>query len=357
MGGTTINVQAKANQATSSSLPTAFKRSIVTCARLVILLYAGILIVYFAIRWVGRDDLWFVDILGYILPWLFTPLVVLLPIALRGRSYVLLAIFIVLTTLFLFTYGHLYCPQSPVHAYEPPFTVMTYNVHIRNTDVDQITASIENHKPDIVGLHELRKDVAPALEDWSVGQYDYRLVEPGCCGILSRYPILDYQTFQLGEDWAQKAILNIEGRSVELYNVHLQMPLEKENSSLGLLSYRYSNHLRDANVGDLLSRLEETDIPVIVIGDFNMTDQQGPYAALTDRLYDAHRESGWGMGFANCLPFLGLSTWRIDYIFYSSELTALQTTVGSCDGSDHRPVIAKLAFRADQQPMQGSLAN
>jgi endonuclease/exonuclease/phosphatase (EEP) superfamily protein YafD len=346
-GGTTINLQAKTDQATSSSLSTVFKRSIVTCVRLVILLYVGVLFTYFVIRWMGRGDLWFVDILGYILPWLFTPLVVLLPIALLGRSYALLAIFIVLTALFLFTYGHLYCPQSSVHAHEPTFTVMTYNVHIRNTDVDQITAGIENHKPDIVGLHELSKDVAPALEDRLVGQYDYRLIEPGCCGILSRYPILDYQTFQLGEDWAQKVILNIEGHSVGLYNVHLEMPLEMKNNSSDLLSYRYSNHLRDANVRDLLSRLEETDIPVIVIGDFNTTDQQSPYAALTDRLYDAHSESGWGMGFTTCLPLLGISTWRIDYIFYSSQLTALQTVTGSCAGSDHRPVIAKLAFRAD----------
>lgn len=30
-----------------------------------------------------------------------------------------------------------------------------------------------------------------------------------------------------------------------------------------------------------------------------------------------------------------------------AQLTALQTVTGSCAGSDHRPVIAKLAFRAD----------
>jgi endonuclease/exonuclease/phosphatase family metal-dependent hydrolase len=221
---------------------------------------------------------------------------------------------------------------------------MTYNVHIRNVDVDQIVASIEKHEPDIVGLHELRKDVAPALKDRFVGQYDYRLVEPGCCAILSRYPVLDYQTFQLGEDLAQEAILNIEGHSVGLYNVHLQMPLETKPGSLDLLSYRYSNHLRDANVSDLLSRLKTTDAPVIVIGDFNMTDQQGSYMALAGYLHDAHRESGWGMGFSTCLPFLGLSMWRIDHIFYSSQLTALSSAVGKCDGSDHRPVIARLAF-------------
>ena len=38
-------------------------------------------------------------------------------------------------------------------------------------------------------------------------------------------------------------------------------------------------------------------LPLIVIGDFNLTDQQSLYTSLTRHLRDAHREGGWGMGF------------------------------------------------------------
>jgi len=47
---------------------------------------------------------------------------------------------------------------------------------------------------------------------------------------------------------------------------------------------------------DLLARLESVDGPLVVIGDFNLTDQQSLYRPLTRRLRDAHQESGWGDG-------------------------------------------------------------
>ena len=98
---------------------------------------------------------------------------------------------------------------------------------------------------------------------------------------------------------------------------------------------------------DLLSRIVEIDGPLIVIGDFNLTDQQSIYAPLTRHLRDSHRESGWGMGFTfTRFRRLGLPMWRIDYVFHSSDLVALSSTMGDFGGSDHRPVIAKLAFRA-----------
>jgi hypothetical protein len=77
---------------------------------------------------VGGGDLWFVDALSYMLPWLFAPLVALLPLVLLRRSRLLLILVAVPTALFLLTYGHLYLPRWPVRAADPTsFTVMTYN--------------------------------------------------------------------------------------------------------------------------------------------------------------------------------------------------------------------------------------
>jgi endonuclease/exonuclease/phosphatase (EEP) superfamily protein YafD len=69
------------------------------------------------------------------------------------------------------------------------------------------------------------------------------------------------------------------------------------------------------------------------------------YLALTSRLRDAYRDVGWGMGFTfTRFRELGLPMWRIDYVFHSPNLVATRAIVGDYGGSDHRPVIADLAF-------------
>jgi endonuclease/exonuclease/phosphatase (EEP) superfamily protein YafD len=74
---------------------------------------------------------------------------------------------------------------------------------------------------------------------------------------------------------------------------------------------------RDVDLRGLLARLEGIEGPLVIIGDFNATDQQRLYAPLARRLRDAHGESGWGMGFTfSRWPETGPALWRIDYVFH-----------------------------------------
>ena len=327
------------------------KRLVIAGANLLTPLQAGLIITYFVLRWLGGSELWFIDALGYILPWLFAPLAMLLPAVLFRRSHLLLALVAVPTALFLLTYGHLYLPRPPVHVSGPTFTTMTYNVLYRNSDADGIVAAIEAHDPDVAGLHELVPPMAQAIEGQLADHYPYRKMEPDC-GVFSRYPILHYEAFRLDEGeghWAQQFVLDIDDHEVNVLSVHPRSPPLLGFHPFGLplgIPTGFANQGRDADVRDLLSRLERVDGPVVVIGDFNLTDQQSLYTPLTRHLRDAHRESGWGMGFTfTHFPRLGLPVWRIDYVFHSPDLVALSTTVGDYGGSDHRPVIARLAFR------------
>ena len=229
---------------------------------------------------------------------------------------------------------------------------MTYNVLYRNSDADQVAAAIEAHAPDFFGVRELEPPMAQALESRFAGRYPYYRLEPGC-GFFSRYPILRYEAFRLAQGeggWAQQCTLEIDGYQVTVLSVHPRSPPLLGFHPFGLplgIPTGFANQGRDADVCDLLSRLEQVDGPLVVIGDFNLTDQQSLYTSLTRHLRDAHRESGWGMGFTfTRFPRIGLPTWRIDYVFHSPDLVALHTAVGGYGGSDHRPVIARLAFRA-----------
>jgi vancomycin resistance protein VanJ len=258
------------------------------------------------------------------------------------------------TILFSLTYGHLYLPRPSVGSSGPTFTVMTYNVLWSNTQVDRVAAAIEEQDPDIVGLHEILPSMGAALEERLAGRYPHRKLE-NSYGILSRFPILHYEFYQLDHgtgSWVQQMVLEIDGHRVNLLNAHPRSPPLEGFHPFGLplgIPTGFLNQGRDADIRDLLSQIEQLDEPLIVIGDFNLTDQQSLYAPLTRHLRDAHRESGWGMGFTfTRFPNIGIPMWRIDYVFYSPDLVALSSSTGDYGGSDHRPVIAELTFRTSR---------
>jgi vancomycin resistance protein VanJ len=99
-------------------------------------------------------------------------------------------------------------------------------------------------------------------------------------------------------------------------------------------------------VNELLRRAGGETMPVLIAGDFNMTDQTGDYARIAEQYADTYREIGWGMGFT--FPDLGqrLLLAQLDYVFHSSHFVAVEARVwGTSGGSDHRPVYAVLGFK------------
>jgi endonuclease/exonuclease/phosphatase (EEP) superfamily protein YafD len=228
---------------------------------------------------------------------------------------------------------------------------MCYNVRSSNRDVGAVAAVIASESPDLVVVRELEPAMASALEPRLVNDYPHYRIEPGIGGFWSRYEILAYETWQLSEDrayWAQRMTLDVEGRRLTVVGVHLRYgPVLQGVQMLGtplvMPVGRAGGSYTD--VDNLVERLEEVDGPLIVMGDFNMTDQQGAYAGLLQHLRDSHRESGWGMGFTQApLHRIKLAMLRIDYVFYSPDLVSLSTRVGRYGGSDHRPVVARLAW-------------
>jgi vancomycin resistance protein VanJ len=286
---------------------------------------------------------------GYILPVLFVPTILLLPLALFSRSKAVITIAALPAVLFLLTYGSLFIPPGMAGEAHSPFTVMTFNVLDLNEQYDDVAEQITKHNPDILGLHELEPHMMSALEALLNSRYPYSEIEPGR-GIFSRYPIEQYNAFQLAQDghWAQEIVLNVDGRALTLLNVHPRSPRMVYDSN-GLPS-GFATEKRDRDVADLTSRIAGHDGALIVMGDMNLSDRQDQYSELREYLLDVHRERGWGLGFTRTnFPDTGLPTWRIDYIFHSPELIALTAKVGDFAGSDHRPVIARIGFFEGEQ--------
>lgn len=343
-------------KAFASSVGQFLKRLAIAGINLLVPLHTGLITGYFVMRWLGWGDLWFVDALAFVLPWLFAPLVVLWPgVLLLRRTRFFVALAVVPTALFLLTYGRLYLPRWPVRADDPAFTAMAYNILYQNADANGIVAAIEAQSPDLIGLHELQGPMAETLEARLTDRYPYYRVDPWC-GFFSRYPILRYETLPYENSsrvMGQQVTLDIDGHQVNVLSIHPRSPPfhRKHVPFLGLtlgIPTGFDNRDRDAELRAVLECVAALDGPVVVIGDFNLSDQQEMYRLLTNHLRDAHQEAGWGMGFTwTNYRNLGLPMWRIDYVLHSPDLVALSAETGDFGGSDHRPMIARLAFRKD----------
>jgi endonuclease/exonuclease/phosphatase (EEP) superfamily protein YafD len=305
---------------------------------LTIATYVGLLAAYFVLHMLGSEGLWFIEALGYVVPWLFAPLLVLLPLTLLRRRRALLALIAAPVILFLLLYGGLYLSQPQAATAGQPFTMLTYNINGLNRDVEAIATAIEAHAPDVVALHEVNTSMGKALEAQLLDRYPYRQRERGI-GLYSRFPIKDYHAFQLGNSqglWAQQCALLMDGRELTLLNVHPRSPAGQPRDIAAAA--------HAADVRDLLARVDEIDGPLLVVGDLNLSDQHAAYAKLTRHLGDSHREAGWGMGFT-FRPFaVGPALWRIDYVLHSPDLVALDAELSEFGGSDHRPLIVTLAW-------------
>ena len=139
---------------------------------------------------------------------------------------------------------------------------------------------------------------------------------------------------------------------VAYLNVHTKIPRIKSWRAGPLqvpLSFR-SERRRD-EIRTLLALIEVETRPLIVTGDFNMTERCGDYASIAHHLRDAFRAVGTGLG--HTFPRFGARPrafpvpWpmlRLDYVWHSDHFEAASAEVGDAGQSDHHPVIAGLRW-------------
>jgi len=325
------------------------------------IIYSAALLGFLALQRTSGEGLWWVRLAADFLPYLFLPLLVLLPLAVLSGSTRAGVVVCVPGLIFLLLYGYRFLPRwaRTSHHSGRTLTVMSYNVTMGFPGVDQILSIIESKDPDVIALQELSPQVAEALSELDE-RYPYQSLysQPVCCagsGVLSRFPILHNEAFPLIEDghFYQHLLLDIEGKPLHLLNVHPKPPQVGGpwwGGSLLFIPTGYDATARDQELDRLIEQLDGLDGTVVVLGDFNMTDQSAGYKKLTRRLNDAYREVGWGLGhtFPDVekvgpipVPFPLV---RIDYVFHSRDLTAVRATVGANGGPDHRYLFAELSF-------------
>jgi len=304
-------------------------------------------------------DRWLPIRLGnYFAPWLLLVLLPILSLAILSRQTWLARWLLLLLILVGGHYRTQFIPQADaVQATAPPasqaawLTVMTFNVNYRNDEVSAIAALIRAEQPDLVALQEVTGPVMTALAATLTPDYPYALIAEGIesrQGLISRYP-LTHQPPPSPEPPKRilRAIVETPTGPISVWNLHSRVGLKQ-----ALWRAQYST------LQQVAEEVAQTTGPIIVLGDFNTTDQTETYRLLASQLTDVHRAVGRGFGFT----FPGRTTvpdsWRyiagwptfgplvrIDMVLVSPHFVPLSSRVISTPaGSDHFPVLVRLQF-------------
>jgi len=306
-------------------------------------LFALGLLGWYLLRWWPGDRLFPVRVINYFTPWLLLGLLPGMTAALVSQRYRLAVALALPTLLISLSYAPLFLPRTPAAlAADTSLKVMSYNVWGRNHKLDEAIAIIQQEQPDILLLQEaywpIGKSLGNALADLYPNAQTYSAYEPAMGQlIISRYPLTQVEaSFEKGR--AQKVWASTPQGTIAVWNVHTYQPLAwtEQYQQITLLT----------------ADIAQTEIPLIVGGDFNTTEQAENYRLISQYLANAHWEAGWGFGFSfpahnphyKHIPVITPMV-RIDHIFYSNHFFAWSAqTLATSGGSDHRPVTAKLSW-------------
>ena len=344
-------------------------------AAAIVFAYAALILGWVLSRLAWGDRWWPVALLNSFPALLFVPAPVMLLLAIAARRRWVWAAALVPLLLWVGLFGWRFLPRvggdagasaASAALGQEQLRVMAFNVLAENRNVDGLARVIEKEKPDLIALAELSPSVDGALAQRVGANYPYRtreVLQGSSFGmaIYSRWPLDDLGSLQTGLG-LRSAVADVRTPlgTVRFVALHPRATHTVWYSwRAAVLAIQQSFHERRAQMAAVCDYVEQWgDRPLILAGDFNMTEFSDAYRCANRRLHDGFRVAGRGYG--NTWPNDAVRYWplgglsrlpaltRIDYVFYSGHWAAIQAHVpGDVTGSDHRPVVVTLKWKRD----------
>jgi endonuclease/exonuclease/phosphatase family metal-dependent hydrolase len=298
------------------------------------------LAVLLVIRALGAERGTLLALLIGALPLTLLPAYALLAIAAAWRRRLLGAVAAALVA------GHLLvvaptvgAAELPPQAHEAPgLRVVVANLHVLNPDPARAGRALRALNPDVVVTPELdRRGLAGLREAGLLEDLPHVVAELGereeTVGLFSRLPLADGTTRPAGGRELPRATVTVGGTDVRIVAVHPLPPV-----SVFERMWRQS-------LWDLAQEVEDTRLPLVVLGDFNADRDHAPFRALLEQgLRDAHDQRGRGL----------VRTWparspvlHLDHVLVGDgaggRVVVREVSELRLPGSDHLTVVADLA--------------
>jgi endonuclease/exonuclease/phosphatase (EEP) superfamily protein YafD len=315
--------------------------------------YGVALNVFLLIRWPLEERSGLVAFITEFLHLALLISLVLLPMHLlvqRRRAWAL--VHLLPAIMLVSSYGPLFLPRPavPPNANETQFTVLSHNMLSGLRLRPGLVETLRQANADVVVLQEVNYGVNYYLgiEFKTLYPYQHFLNVPlNDFMVLSKFPLTFTSNDQKRDLFGyQRIVLDINGIDVVLYNAHLY----------SIRAARLDATPHNLQLNALLTAINGETGPVLLAGDFNMSDWSVGYSRITQRYRDAFRDVGLGVGFTapDYRTRRKLIAWippisRVDMIFYShtdnTGLRPLESYVWpNPTGSDHMPVLVRFAL-------------
>jgi endonuclease/exonuclease/phosphatase (EEP) superfamily protein YafD len=228
-------------------------------------------------------------------------------------------------------------PLPPSQASGQHFKLLAFNVFYYNAHLDRAAKLVREANADIVVLLEIVPRVRPQLSELDA-LYPYRIEcwqQPRCDAlILSRFPLTDVSAnLPPAQTNRSLAIVEVDigGRPLTLFAAHLILPFPFTRFDV-----------QPAQADDVATTVAGVSGARILVGDFNAATW-GAVVARQREKAGLTALTGPGGSWPTFLPRqMGIP---IDHVMASSELALLSRDLLTASGSDHRAVLAEIAFK------------
>ncbi len=215
--------------------------------------------------------------------------------------------------------------------------VASINVLYANDEYSRVADWVQREKPDAVAMLEMTAKWRQALAGLDkIYPHRYQTTGVGGRGVTlwTRLPMKDASVLPIGvrQEPAIQATLEVQGREVRIFAVHLTWPLAPPSAGR-----------RNQQMEMLAERARAVTLPLVVMGDMNIT----PFSPYFEQLLaDGHLRSaaagfGWQATWPSFFPLAGI---QIDHALVNSGVVVEHFSRGAATGSDHLPVVADLVL-------------
>jgi len=247
--------------------------------------------------------------------------------------------------------------------------IASYNVAMFGRETtgfiaQDILSEMKKQKVDIACFQEYSNQSGDKKNSDSYKEYSpYMAIGESDMVIYSRYPIKKTKNlnFEMTNNSAMWAEIEINNKTYRVYNAHLETTglnrtMRKaakiagqgiEVESNAVLRAIYGNYTlgmiaRAGQANMLAMDMRESEVPMIVCGDFNDVPYSYVYNTMLGDMVDGFKECGSGLMYT----FRGGNKKvRIDYIFHDKEMEGLSFYRRDINYSDHYPVFMKIALK------------